>query len=173
MPERRWRLVSLSEVPGRIEPHDGVSPEERAAARAELRADRSARVELPGYPDVDHRWHSIRELLGISAFGVAAAEGAAGKALIHAHHEVPYDQEELYLVFEGRVRFHCDGEEVEATRGDVLYLEPTVVRGAVALETPTTLFMVGGKPGVYEPPIWAADWRPPSEWLDARRGSSS
>jgi mannose-6-phosphate isomerase-like protein (cupin superfamily) len=169
MPERRWRLVSLSDVPGRVEPDDGVTPEERAAARAELRDDRSARVDIPGYPGVDHRWHAVREFFGISAFGVAAASGEAGRALIYAHHERPYEQEELYLVFEGRVRFHCDGEEVEAARGDLLYLHPEVVRGAVALETPTMLFMVGGKPGVYEPPIWAADWRPPAEWLAARR----
>jgi mannose-6-phosphate isomerase-like protein (cupin superfamily) len=169
MPERRWRLVNVLDVPGRVEPDDGVTAKERAAAREQLRDDRSARVELPGYPDVDHRWHAVREFLGVTAFGVAAAEAAAGNALIYAHHEVPYEQEELYLVFEGRVRFHCDGKEVEAARGDVLYLQPAVVRGAVALETPTMLFMVGGKPGAYEPPIWADDWRPPPEWLPARR----
>jgi hypothetical protein len=31
---------------------------------------------------------------------------------------------------------------------------------AVALETPTMLFIVGGRPGrPYSPPIWATDWR--------------
>jgi mannose-6-phosphate isomerase-like protein (cupin superfamily) len=170
MRERRWRLVNLRDIPGRpSEPRDGVSREEREAARAELRDDHSARVDLAGYPEVAHRWHAVREFLGVTAFGVAAAEAEAGKALLYAHHEAPYGQEELYVVLEGRVRFYCDGEEVEAAPGDVLHLEPEVVRGAVALVTPTVLFMVGGRPGAYEPPIWAADWRPPAEWLDARR----
>jgi hypothetical protein len=42
----------------------------------------------------------------------------------------------------------------------------------VALETPTRLFMVGGRPGAYEPPVWAEDWRPPDDWIVARRGAT-
>jgi hypothetical protein len=80
----------------------------------------------------------------------------------------------VYVVLEGRVRFHCDGEEVEAGAGSVLHLAPEVVRGAVALETPTALLLLGGKRGAYEPPIWASDWRPPESWLaDRRSGGSS
>ena len=80
---------------------------------------------------------------------------------------VPHDElgegeqnEELYLVVEGRARFVCDGETVELGRGEVLYARPGVRREAVALETPTMLFIVGGRPGkAYSPPIWATDWR--------------
>jgi mannose-6-phosphate isomerase-like protein (cupin superfamily) len=173
MAERGWRLVNLRDVPGAADlppPEDGVTAEEREAARAEIRGDMTAKVDVPGYPDPKAKWHALRRFLGVSAFGVAATEGEAGKALIWTHHEMPYEQEELYLVVEGRVRFHCDGEEVDAGVGDVLYVQPEVVRGAIALETPTMLFMVGGKLGTYEPPIWAGDWRPPDEWLAAHRG---
>jgi hypothetical protein len=69
-------------------------------------------------------------------------------------------QEELYLVVEGRARFVCDGEAVELGPGELLFARPGVRREAVALETPTMLFMVGGRPGEpYSPPIWASDWR--------------
>ena len=57
-------------------------------------------------------------------------------------------------------RSQADGGEVELAKHDLLYVEPTVGRGAIALETPTKLFIVGGKPGMYEPPAWASDWRP-------------
>jgi hypothetical protein len=57
------------------------------------------------------------------------------------------------------VRHHfgitCDGEDVELGPGDLLYARPEVQRQAVALESPTLVFMVGGKPGVaYEVPDW-------------------
>ncbi len=51
----------------------------------------------------------------------------------------------------------------------MLYVEPGVLRSATALEDSTLLLMLGGRPGAYEPPIWAPDWRPPRAWLDARR----
>lgn len=173
MAERGWRLVSLRDVPSAADlppPDDGVSAEEREAARAEIRGNATAKVDVPGYPEPRaRRWHGVRRFLGISSFGVAAVEADAGEALIWAHHEVPYGQEELYLVLEGRVRFHCDGEQVEGSPGDLLYCAPEVVRGAVALESPSLLLMLGGKAGAYEPPIWAGDWRPPGDWLAARR----
>jgi len=56
----------------------------------------------------------------------------------------------------------CDEEPVELEPGDLLYARPGVRREAVALETPTMLLIVGGRPGKpYSPPIWASDWREP------------
>ena len=133
----------------------------------------SSRVEVPGYPALTRRWYPLRRFLGVSAFGITVVEAEAGQALVPPHHEIPYGQEEVYVVLEGRVRFHCDGEEVEAPAGHVLHLAPEVVRGAVAVETPTALLLLGGKPGSYEPPIWASDWRPPDEWLAARRSDET
>ena len=87
--------------------------------------------------------------------------GREGDALIWPHTEAHYGHEELYLVLEGRARFvFDDNSEVEVAKHDLLYVEPRVGRGAIALVTPTKLFIIGGKPGAYEPPAWASDWRP-------------
>ena len=171
MDGRSWRLVRLADVPseGELPPDDGVSEDDRETARAELRDDAGAVLSLPGYPRLAPNWHAIRPFLGITAFGAAANEAAAGEALIVPHTEAKYGHEELYLVVEGRARFFLDGDEVEVRSRQLLFVPPEVGRGAVALETPTVLFMVGGVPGSYEPPVWARDWRPPDEWLARRR----
>jgi hypothetical protein len=71
-------------------------------------------------------------------------------------------------VLNGRARFLFDGGgEVEVGRHELLYVRPEVGRGAIALETPTIVLVVGGKPGSYEPPVWANDWRPPQPSLDS------
>ena len=101
------------------------------------------------------RWHSIREHFGIEAFGVNACEGAAGEELVVPHEEVSFGgQEELYAVVRGRARFTCDGEDVELGAGELLYLPPEVKRAGVALETPTTVLMVGGVAGKPFQPDW-------------------
>jgi len=101
------------------------------------------------------RWHSIREHFGIEAFGVNACEGAAGEELIVPHEEVSFGgQEELYAVVQGRARFTLDGEEVELGPGGLLYVPPHVRRAGTALETPTTLLMVGGVAGKPFEPDW-------------------
>ncbi len=101
------------------------------------------------------RWHSVREHFGIEAFGVNACEGAKGEELVVPHDEVSFGgQEELYAVVRGRARFTCDGEEVELGVGELLYVPPQVQRAGVALETPTTLLMVGGVAGKPFQPDW-------------------
>jgi mannose-6-phosphate isomerase-like protein (cupin superfamily) len=173
--ERGWRVVRLEEIPSprELPLDDGVSDAEREAARADLRDDVN-QPRFPGYPEFGSaRWRAIRPFLGITGFGVAATEASAGEALIYPHTEAEYGHEEIYLVLEGRARFLFDGDgDVEVGRHELLFVRPEVGRGAVALETPTILFMVGGRPGAYEPPIWARDWRPPDEWLATRRGGS-
>jgi mannose-6-phosphate isomerase-like protein (cupin superfamily) len=173
MAGRSWRLVRLDDVPSpnELPVEDGVSDEEREAARAELREDIGKQPVFPGYPPFGSgRWRAIRPCLGVTAFGVAATEASAGEALLYPHTEAHYGHEEIYLVLDGRARFLFDGDgEVEVGRHELLFVEPEAGRGAVALETPTVVFMVGGKPGAYEPPIWARDWRPPEEWLARHR----
>ena len=140
---RGWSAASLSEIP--------------AAGEA---ADLSWWQEWARDPDYGVGWHSLRQHFGISAFGVNAYETSAGKELVVAHDELDYGRnEELYLVVRGRARFSCAGEEVELGEGDVLYVAPEVEREAVALETPTVVFMVGGTPGeAYR--RWTADREP-------------
>jgi mannose-6-phosphate isomerase-like protein (cupin superfamily) len=158
MAGRSWRLVSLAEISSgeELEPDD---PELRQARSEHEQGEHPA---FPGYPTPQPVWHAIRLHLGITAFGVAATEAAQGDSLIWPHTEKHYGHEELYIVLEGRARFLFDGGgEVEVGPRELLFVQPDVGRGAIALETPTVLFIVGGKPGSYEPPVWAADWRPP------------
>ena len=158
MEGRTWRLVPLRDVP----PDEHLRDPALETARAEH--ERGGHPEFPGYPDPAGTWHAIRTYFGITAFGAGATEAAAGGSLIWPHTEKHYGQEELYLVVQGRARFLFDGDgEVEAAAGDLVFVRPEVGRGALALETPTILFIVGGRPGTYDPPVWANDWRPPND----------
>lgn len=103
------------------------------------------------------RWHSVREHFGIEAFGVNACHGEAGEEVVVPHEEVTFGgQQELYAVVQGRVRFTCNGEEIELGAGELLFLEPDVQRAGTALETPTLVLMIGGVAG--KP--FEADWEP-------------
>jgi hypothetical protein len=106
--------------------------------------------------------HGIRRFFGIRAFGIAAFTSRAGDPAIVPHSEAMYgyNQEELYIVLRGRVLFRCDGQELdELPVGGLLYVTPAVFREAVALETPTTILVVGGIPGAaYEPPPFQLDY---------------
>ena len=104
------------------------------------------------------RWHSVREHFGIEAFGVNACEAGAGEELVVPHDEVSFGgQEELYAVVRGRARFVCDGDEVELGVGELLYVPPQVQRAGTALETPTTVLMIGGVAGKPFEPDWEPD----------------
>jgi len=110
-------------------------------------------------PNYGRKWRQVRQHFSITGFGVNANEAAVGEELVVRHEEVSYGgPEELYFIVCGRARFTCDGEEIELGEGELLYAPPEVVREAVACETPTVVFMVGGKPASYEPFDWAA-WK--------------
>ncbi len=163
MSEDRWRTARLREIPPRSEV-PGFSLEEYQQAMAE----RAPHI-LERWADAGERFahehrktHDVRGFLGVDSFGVNAFEAHEGELLVVPHDELGEgeQQEELYLVVEGRARFVCDGEPVELARGELLYARPGVRREAVALATPTMLLIVGGRPGeAYSPPIWASDWR--------------
>jgi mannose-6-phosphate isomerase-like protein (cupin superfamily) len=158
-----WKVAKLSEIPSRSE-LPGVSVEEYLEAMREraphiLERWADAQNRFKG----DHRkTHDIRGFLGVESFGVNAFEAHEGELLIVPHDELGEgeQQEELYLVVEGRAQFTCDGEEVELATGEVLFARPGVKRQAIAMDSPTMLLIVGGRPGeAYSPPIWASDWR--------------
>jgi len=153
---RSWRLVPLADIPP-----EPARPDDPELETARSRADGGEHPTFAGYPAPEPKWHAVRNTFRITAFGVAATEADEGEALNWPHTEAHYGHEELYLVLEGRARFVFDDDsEVEVAKHDLLYVKPRVGRGAIALETPTKLFIVGGKPGMYEPPAWASDWRP-------------
>ena len=160
-----WSVARLREIPASAE-SAGFSIEdyrqamtERAPHVLERWADAGER-----FPHASRRAPDVRGVLGVESFGVNAFEAHEGDLLVIPHDELGEGEqnEELYLVVEGRARFVCDGESVELGPGELLYARPGVRREAVALETPTMLFIVGGRPGqAYAPPIWARDWRGP------------
>lgn len=165
MSDAGWRTGRLREIPPRSE-MPGFSREEYEQAMARRAPHILQRWAEAGERFAhDHRkTHDVRGFLGIASFGVNAFEAHEGELLIVPHDELGEgeQQEELYLVIEGRARFVCDGEPVELGPGELLYARPGIRREAVALETPTMLLIVGGRPGkAYSPPIWASDWSGP------------
>ena len=101
----------------------------------------------------------VRHHFGITAFGVNAWTGhSAGDRIINEHDEAE-ENEELYVVQQGRATFELDGERVDAPAGTLVFARPGVKRTAFAEEPETTIIAVGGTPGeAYEPhgyEIWA------------------
>src|SRR5919198_5646560 len=163
MSDAGWKRARLSGIPSRSE-MPGVSVDEYLAAMREraphiLERWADAQRRFKG----DHRkTHDVRGFFGVQSFGINAFEAHEGELLIVPHDELGEgeQQEELYLVVEGRAQFTCDGEDLELGPGEVLFASPGVKRQAIALESPTMLLIVGGRPGeAYSPPIWASDWR--------------
>src|ERR1043166_8183732 len=163
MGEPGWKVAKLSEIPPRTEV-PGFSVEGYREAMGERAPHILERWAEAGEKFAhDHReTHDVRGFLGVEAFGINAFQAYDGELLIVPHDELGEgeQQEELYLVVEGRAQFTCDGEEVELGPRELLFARPGVKRQAIALESPTLLLIVGGRPGkAYSPPIWASDWR--------------
>src|SRR6188768_2848778 len=136
--EPRWQTARIGDIP--------------AAGLSAGPGYRKEWTDDEGYPT---RWHSVREHFGIEAFGVNACHGEAGQEVIVPHEEDSFGgQQELYAVIRGRVRFTCNGEEVELGPGELLFLEPDVQRAGTALEPNTLLLMVGGVAGKPFEPDW-------------------
>jgi len=97
----------------------------------------------------------VRHHFGITSFGVNAWTGReTGDRIINEHDEAD-EQEELYLVHEGRARFELDGEQVDARAGTFVFARAGVKRTAFAEEPGTTILALGGTPGqAYEPQGW-------------------
>ncbi len=104
-------------------------------------------------------WYPLQHVFGFTAFGANAFVAAAsGDVLVEEHDESGSGQEELYLVTRGSAEFTFDGESVSAPATFVVAVrDPSVRRGAVALEAGTMLLAFGGVPN--------ADFR--STWWDA------
>jgi mannose-6-phosphate isomerase-like protein (cupin superfamily) len=158
-----WKVARLREIPPRSEV-SAFSVENYREAMEERAPHILQRWAEAGenFPHEHRKTHDVRGFLGVESFGINAFQAHEGELLIVPHDELGEGerQEELYLVVEGRAQFTCDGEEVELGAGDVLFARPGVTRQAIALDSPTMLLIVGGRPGEpYSPPIWASDWR--------------
>lgn len=164
---RPWVVATVSAIPSLWNVGaDGVAIDEEEAFRVIAERDpgiveRWDEIERrhPGYED-EVSYHSVRQHLGIGSFGVAAWTAPAGQCVIPPHSETAagYHQEELYIVLTGSASVVCDGDEVTLRAGQVLFVAPEVFREGVALETPTTVLVVGGLPGrAYTAPPFALD----------------
>jgi quercetin dioxygenase-like cupin family protein len=92
-------------------------------------------------------YRPVRHHFGIASFGVSSFTGRkSGDRIINEHSEED-DQEEVYLVLEGRATFELDGERLDAPARTLVFAEPGVKRTAFADEDGTTVVVVGGKPG--------------------------
>jgi tetratricopeptide (TPR) repeat protein len=112
-------------------------------------------------------WRPVRHHLGISAFGVNAwTANAAGDRIVNEHDEADED-EELYLVLEGRARFEIDGEAVDAPAGTLVFVPPGVRRTAFAEEPKTTILAIGAEPGKAYTPIGWEVWAPANRFYQA------
>jgi uncharacterized cupin superfamily protein len=101
-------------------------------------------------------WKSIRWHMGISSFGVNGVTKPAGEWLTPIHDELKENQDELFIVTEGVAEFHLDGKKVKAKAGSLISAKPSVKRGALSLQTPTTILIVGSPIGeIYKPASWA------------------
>jgi tetratricopeptide (TPR) repeat protein len=105
-------------------------------------------------------WRPVRLHFGITSFGVNAWTGReAGDRIINEHDEAG-ENEELYLVQQGRATFELDGERVDAPASTLVFAHPGVKRTAFAEEPGTTIVALGGTPGqAYEPVGWEL-WAP-------------
>lgn len=98
----------------------------------------------------------VRHHLGVQAFGINAwLSRGAGQPAINEHDEEDTGEEELYLVVAGHALFTVDGEEVDAPRGTLVFVQPAAKRSAVAKEDGTTVLAVGAPAGrAYKPSGW-------------------
>ncbi len=118
--------------------------------------------EVPVVPTDDpdgFDWYPIQHHFGLSAFGVnifAARE--AGMLLVAEHDETESGQEELYVVIKGAARFTLAGDAIDAPAVSVVAVpDPAVAREAVAIESGTTLLVVGAPAGSGFATTWRSE----------------
>jgi hypothetical protein len=116
--------------------------------------------ELPLVPTDDpddFDWYPIQHHFGLGAFGVNGLGGDAGTTLVAEHDERESNQEELYVVVEGTVRFALDGQDVQASAVSFVAVpDPGVRRSAVAVEDATLLLAIGAPVGSGFETTWRA-----------------
>lgn len=101
-------------------------------------------------------WGEMRTYFRGESFGTkdvltAVAVIEPGKAIHNAHRHA---EEEYLVIVQGQGRWHLDGKELPAERGDILYVDPWVYHGVTNTGDEPLVFVVvkyNGK-GVQLPP---------------------
>lgn len=120
---------------------------------------RAARLEeIEVIDDGRCPFRPVRYHFGIAAFGVNSWTARdAGDRIINEHTQE--DDEELYVVLEGRATFEVGDEKVDAPAGTLVFVSPNERRTAFAEEAGTTILAIGAVAGeAYEPDgmeLWA------------------
>ena len=102
-------------------------------------------------------WKPVRRFFEIGSFGTNLARAAnAGDILTHDHDEVEANHEELFLIASGHATYRVGDQEIDAPAGTFLYCpDPATVRGVVAKEPGTVMFVVGAEVGkAFVPSEW-------------------
>ena len=108
-------------------------------------------------------WKPIRRYFEIGSFGTNLARaGKAGDVLTHDHDETGANHEELFLIVSGHATYRVADEEIDAPAGTFLWVpDPAVLRGVVAKEPGTVMFVVGAECGkAFVPSDWDTEPMP-------------
>lgn len=120
--------------------------------------DELERIQMPdGFV-----WRPVRSHFGIRAFGTNAYTPSAPRSLVlEEHTEGQLEHQEVYVVLRGRARFTVGDDTFElGPRQLVAIRDPSLRRGAVALDSDTAVLAIGAKPGEpYQPSAWELGFR--------------
>ncbi len=100
----------------------------------------------PVNPDWPATWKSMRHHFGISAFGVNAVTKDAGNVLIPEHEHGETGEQELYIIQRGAAVATLNGVHVDVPAGSAVAVEGPISRKFEAIQSPTTLIVVGADP---------------------------
>ena len=137
-----------------------MSDEQQEAAAKYVAASIDDIPTIPYEWAPETEWKPLRRFFGIGSFGTNLARATKpGDVLTHDHSEIVdggTHHEELFLIVSGHATYRVDGEEIDAPAGTFLYVpDPATVRGVVARDADTVMFVVGGEPGaVFTPSEW-------------------
>ena len=95
--------------------------------------------------------HTVRKHFDIQSFGVNAMRAVKGDGQVIGEHDErgigSRAQDELYVVLSGKATFTVDGDEIKASPGTMVFVQPGVKRSAIAHGEGTTVLVIGGTPG--------------------------
>jgi hypothetical protein len=129
---------------------------------APFRVAHLSEIVAPAGPEPGRAtWRAVRMHFDIGSFGAAAYRAEApGEIFVGEHTEEDTSHEELFFVANGHASMKVGDEVVDAPAGTFVYVaDPSVLRGATALEAGTTLIAVGGEPGkAFEVSEWEREY---------------